>query len=744
MSRMENSSGKKEVALRLKAAVEEAVHCIGLGYDLTLDLLLRYCKKEVTEDGSRLIGIDDDQVRDITIPGGGLVQNVPHSINCDKGERLRFCSDVLSFRQMSEQFNQELSLSSRIPTGQFNTAFEFTGCWQKDAAFTKSLAFDGVLITLYSIALEKCQVELSNHVKQALPPSWDPAALGRFIKKYGTHVIVGIKIGGKDVVYAKQHYSSPLESTDVQKILKDVADKRFSDVGVDFSSHHEKHESNERGLTILDLGTPSSRSNQEGVTFFWRRLGGSISRNIRHNKWCQTVPLEPEVVSMSFIPISSLLSGVKGNGFLSHAINLYLRYQPPIEELDQFLEFQLPREWAPGFGDIPIGPDRKLEIGETLQFSLMGPKLYVNAIKRESNERGLTLLDIGTPSLHSNQEGVTFFCRRLGGSISRNIRHNKWCQTVPLEPEVISMSFIPISSLLNGVSGSGFLSHAINVYLRYQPPIEEVHQFLEFQLPKKWAPVYGDIPIGPDRKLEIGETLQFSLMGPKLYVNANQVDAENKPVTGMRLYLEGRRSNRLAIHLQHLSSSPESFQLHKLHNQSVGNYNSFYAQQYYEKVQWKIFSNVCTAPVESDDDLSIVTGAQFYIRKSVMGNTLFLRLHFSRVTGATVIQKPEWDGSPNFAQTSGMITLVATLFSSAQKPPPEPSDVNINSSKYPGGPPVPILPGKLSRFVDTREMTRGPQDQPGYWVVSGARLIVDKGKISLRVKYSLLAVILQN
>lgn len=62
----------------------------------------------------------------------------------------------------------------------------------------------------------------------------------RFVKKYGTHVIVGIKIGGKDVVYAKQHYSSPLESTDVQKILKDVADKRFSDIGVDFSSHHEK------------------------------------------------------------------------------------------------------------------------------------------------------------------------------------------------------------------------------------------------------------------------------------------------------------------------------------------------------------------------------------------------------------------------------------------------------------------------------------------------------------------------
>lgn len=44
-----------------------------------------------------------------------------------------------------------------------------------------------------------------------------------------------------------------------------------------------------------------------------------------HNKWCQTVQLEPEVISMSFIPIASLLSGIDGSGFLGHAINLYLR-----------------------------------------------------------------------------------------------------------------------------------------------------------------------------------------------------------------------------------------------------------------------------------------------------------------------------------------------------------------------------------------------------------------------------------
>lgn len=80
---------------------------------------------------------------------------------------------------MSEQFNKELSLSGKIPSGHFNTAFEFTGSWQKDAANTKSLAFDGVFITLFNIELEKSQVVLRDHVKQAVPSSWDPAALAR-------------------------------------------------------------------------------------------------------------------------------------------------------------------------------------------------------------------------------------------------------------------------------------------------------------------------------------------------------------------------------------------------------------------------------------------------------------------------------------------------------------------------------------------------------------------------------------
>lgn len=51
---------------------------------------------------------------------------------------------------------------------------------------------------------------------------------------------------------------------------------------------------------------------------------------------------------------------------------------------------------------------------------------------------------------------------------------------------------------------------------------------------------------------------------------------------------------------------------------------------------------------------------------------------------------------------------------------------------------MPVQAPKLLKYVDTAEMVRGPQDTPGYWVVSGAKLQLERGKISLRVKYSLL------
>lgn len=70
-------------------------------------------------------------------------------------------------------------------------------------------------------------------------------------------------------------------------------------------------------------------------------------------------------------------------------------------------------------------------------------------------------------------------CKRRGGSDNRNLSHNEWLHTVQFEPDVIAMSFIPITSLLNGVPGSGFLSHAINLYLRCE---QELFFYLHIKL----------------------------------------------------------------------------------------------------------------------------------------------------------------------------------------------------------------------------------------------------------------------
>lgn len=584
-------------------AAKSAIGSIGLGFDVAVDVRLKYCKRR-----PHLIKLLEDEYEDVALPGGISLPNVPKSIKCDKGERMRFTSDVLSFQQMSEQFNQEISLSGKIPSGLFNAMFNFSGCWPKDAANTKSLAFDGWFITLYSVALAKSQVVLCDHVKQAVPSSWDPAALARFIEKFGTHVIVGLKMGGKDVIYVKQAHSSNIQSADLQRRLKEIADKHFRDenehFGIDCKGTYKKE---------------------------------------------------------------------------------------------------------------------KLEI----------------------QEQRLRFVSTNPSDSYSHKEDIVNIYKRRGGNENTNISHSEWIHTVQFEPDVISMDFIPITSLLNGVPGSGFLSHAINLYLRYKPPIGELHQFLEFQLPRQWAPVFSELPLGPQQKQQMNASMQFSLFGPKLYVNTSPVDVDKRPVTGLRLYLEGKRSNRLAIHLQHLSSLPKLFQLY---DDPKNNFRrESYDRRYYEKVQWKNFSHVCTAPVESEEDLSIVTGAQLQVSDYGLKKILFLRLRFSTVTGAAVVKKPAWDGSPALAQKSGLISsLISSHFTTVQKLPPRPADVNINSAVYPGGPPVPVQAPKLLKFVDTTEMTRGPQETPGYWVVSGARLLVERSKISLRVKYSLLTVTLSD
>ena len=50
-----------------------------------------------------------------------------------------------------------------------------------------------------------------------------------FIENFGTHVITSITIGGKDVIYVKQHHTSPLLKSEMKNYTEDLGNQRFSD-----------------------------------------------------------------------------------------------------------------------------------------------------------------------------------------------------------------------------------------------------------------------------------------------------------------------------------------------------------------------------------------------------------------------------------------------------------------------------------------------------------------------------------
>ncbi|XP_031495258.1 MACPF domain-containing protein At4g24290-like [Nymphaea colorata] len=589
---------------RAELAAERAIGALGMGYDLTNDVRLAYCK-----GGGRLLELHEAQPpQKVRLPDGTVVAGVPGCVRVDKGERLRFKTDALSFQQMSEHFNQWLSLSGKIPSGLFNAMFGFHGCWQKDASTTKSLAYDGWFITLYNVELDRSHIGLQKHVKREVPSAWYPAALARFIEKYGTHVIVGVKMGGKDVVHVKQQHKSMLQPAQMQKMLTKLADDRFADAGT-----------------------------------------------------------------------TSILSPVKSS---SNDAQLAIR------------------------------------------------------------EHRVTFSNSGSTISHSKKEAVVSICIRRGG-IDTGQEHNEWLATVPLAPDAISMSLVPITSLLNGVPGSGFLIHAVNLYLRYKPAIEELHNFLEYQLPRQWAPVYAEHSLVLQPKQTHSSKLQFSIMDSALYVNTTKVDSERKPVTGIRLFLEGKKQNRLAIHLQHLSSRPGIFQV----SDDLA-YESDICEdrRYFDPVKWKFFSRVCTAPVElsiafNDDAAGVVTQASFHVAEVNMKKVLFLRLGFSMVKNAR-IRRSEWDGASSPTHKSSVFsTLISTRLGFSQVPLSASLEkVDMNSAIFAGGPPSPTKAPKMLRFVDLKEVARGPEDTPGYWVVTGAKLCVEGGKIAVQAKYSLLTI----
>lgn len=52
--------------------------------------------------------------------------------------------------------------------------------------------------------------------------------LVRFIEKFGTHILVGLSIGGKDLVLVKQDVSSSLEPSELKRHLDELGNQLFT------------------------------------------------------------------------------------------------------------------------------------------------------------------------------------------------------------------------------------------------------------------------------------------------------------------------------------------------------------------------------------------------------------------------------------------------------------------------------------------------------------------------------------
>ncbi|KAI4340726.1 hypothetical protein MLD38_025536 [Melastoma candidum] len=603
--------------------VKRAVSSLGKGFDLTYDFRLKYCKGD-----DRLILLDESQKRTLLLPGLGTIHDVPLDIGCDKGDCIRYQSDILQFSKMSEFFNQKSSVSGRIPSGLFNAMFGFqSSSWGSDAANNKSLGIDGYFIVLCNFRIDRRPLALSNRVIEAVPTSWDPPALARFIEKYGTHVINGLGIGGQDMVMVRQDKTSKLAAAELKKHMDELGDQLFT---------------------------------------------GSCT-------------FSPEIYKS--------------------------KYKAPEA------------------------------------FSVLAPQ-------------PLPFSHLSTSCC--SKDGITVICSRRGGDLSADT-HSEWLLTVPSKPDTIHFTFTPITSLLKGVPGNGFLSHAINLYLRYKPPINELQYFLDFQTHKTWSPIHNDQPLGPTTNRTISPSLSLNYMGPKLYINTTQVTVGKRPVTGMRLFLEGMKCNRLGIHLHHLSLATTMLE-HRISEAMQWRGSEEITQDaYYEPIQGKKFSHICVAPVEferhhyshsftlktdSTSSAYIVTGAQLHVKKHGSRDVLHLRLQFTNVSDCIIAQS-SWDRGREQSQKSGLFSALSTPItlggsnsngSSSEKDKSTAATVNIDSAVYPTGPPVPVQTPKLLKLVDTSQRCRGPQHSPGHWLVTGAKLDLENGKICIHVKFSLLSV----
>lgn len=97
-------SKEEEMEAQHRSMEVRAMEALGKGFDLTSDFRLKFTKE-------RLVELDHQNKRDVIVPGGLTIPDVSQDIRFDKGDRIRFKSDVLEFNQVFLSPSLSVSLS---------------------------------------------------------------------------------------------------------------------------------------------------------------------------------------------------------------------------------------------------------------------------------------------------------------------------------------------------------------------------------------------------------------------------------------------------------------------------------------------------------------------------------------------------------------------------------------------------------------------------------------------------------
>jgi len=105
--------------------------------------------------------------------------------------------------------------------------------------------------------------------------------------------------------------------------------------------------------------------------------------------------------------------------------------------------------------------------------------------------------------------------------------------------------------------------------------------FLDYQSHKLWAPIHNDLPMCPaTNRTTSSPSLSFNLMGPKLYVNTSNVTVGKRPITGMRLFLEGMKCNRFLSHYYYFFFPLLTFCCHTFSSNFIQHFKSVICSEF--------------------------------------------------------------------------------------------------------------------------------------------------------------------